>query len=75
MSRRDMAVVILDEMKMFDQQITPAGSVRKQRANLFKRLRIDLAALGRTRRTAAALTIGLGFRRILHIHFVTSSTI
>ena len=50
----EMAVMILDQMQMLDQQIAPARPVGEQRAHLLERRRIDLAALGRARRPAAA---------------------
>ena len=50
----EMAVVVLDQMQMLDQQIAPARAVAEQRAHLVERLRIDLAALGRAPRLAAA---------------------
>ena len=50
----EMAVVILNEMQMLDQQIAPARPVGEQRADFVERLRIDLAALGRARRPASA---------------------
>ena len=54
MRRGEMAVVVLDQMQMLDQQIAPARPVDQQRLHFFKRLRIDLAAFGRPRRPAAA---------------------
>ncbi len=49
-----IAVMILDQMQMLDQQIAPARPVGEQRAHFLKRRGVDLAALGRTRRPAAA---------------------
>ncbi len=54
MRGRKMAVVVLDQMQMLDQQIAAALALAKQRADLFERLRIDLAALRRARRPAPA---------------------
>jgi hypothetical protein len=45
----EMAVVVLDQMQMLDQQIAPARPVAEQRAHLVERRRIDLAALRRLR--------------------------
>ena len=50
----EMAVMVLDQMQMLDQEIAPARPVGEQRAHFIERLRIDLAALGRARRPAAA---------------------
>ncbi len=50
----NIAVLILDEMKMLDQQIAPARPVGEQRPDFDQRLRIDLASLGRARRAASA---------------------
>ena len=57
-----MAVVILDQMQMLDQQIALARPVGEQRAHLIQRGGIDLAALGRTRALAAAAFAGAGGR-------------
>ena len=43
----EMAVAVLDQMQMLDQQIAPARPVAQQRAHFFERLRVDLAALRR----------------------------
>ena len=50
----EMAVVILNEMQMLDQQIAPARLVGQQRLHLGERHRIDLAAFRRTRAAGAA---------------------
>ena len=60
MGRGDVAVLILNEMQMFDQQIAPARPVGEQRSDFDQRLRIDLASLGCARRTAST---GTGARR------------
>ena len=59
-----MAVAVLDQMQMFDQQIAPARPVGEQRAHLVERRRVDLAALGRARRPAAAAGLWLLLDRI-----------
>ena len=48
-----MAVVVLDQMQVLDQQIAPARPVGQQRAHLRERRGVDLAALRRARRPAA----------------------
>ena len=60
----EMAVVVLDQMQMLDQQIAPARPVGEQRAHLVERRRVDLAALGRARRPAAAAGLWLLLARI-----------
>ena len=50
----EMAVMVLDQMQMLDQQVAPARPVGEQRAYLIERRRVDLAALGRARRPAPA---------------------
>ena len=45
MRGRDVAVLVLDEMQMLDQQIAPARLVAEQRADFGGGLGIDLAAL------------------------------
>ena len=57
-----MAVMVLDEMQMLDQQIAPPRPVGQQRQHLFERLRIDLPALRRARRPAPAGSPALGGR-------------
>ena len=54
MGGREMTVAVLDQMQMLDQEIAPAFALAKERAHLFERLRIDLAALRRARRPAPA---------------------
>ena len=49
----EIAVRVLDQMQMLDQEIAPARAVAEQRAHLVERLRVDLAALGRTSRAVA----------------------
>ena len=46
MGRGQVAVAILDDMQMLDQQVAAPRGVGQQAANLAERLRIDLAALG-----------------------------
>ena len=53
-----MAVMVLDQMQMLDQQIAPARPVGEQRLHLVERRGIDLAAFGRARRPAAARSRG-----------------
>ena len=55
----EMAVMVLDQMQMLDQQIAPARPVGEQRAHLVERRRIDLTALGRARRPAPAGTFAV----------------
>ena len=50
----EMAVFVLDEMQMLDQQVAPARPVAEQRAHFVERRRIDLAALRRLARPALA---------------------
>ena len=65
----EMAVAVLDQMQVLDQQIAPARLVAEQRAHLVERRRIDLAALRRLRRggllPARAAVVGLGCARPL----------
>ena len=50
----EMAVAVLDQVQMLDQQVAPARAVAEQRLDLGKRRRIDLPPLRRARRPAAA---------------------
>ena len=52
--RGKMAVAILDQMQMLDQEIAPARPVAEQRAHLIERPRVNLTPLRRAPRTAAA---------------------
>ena len=54
MRGRKIAVVVLDEVQMLDQQIAPAIALVQQRPDLRERRRVDLPALGSTRRAAPA---------------------
>ena len=75
MRGREMAVAVLDQMQMLDQQIAPARARAEQRADLVERRRIDLAALRGAARPAAAVAVGaspvglppfaLGFERVV----------
>jgi hypothetical protein len=47
MRGREMAVMILNQMQMLDQQIAPARPVGEQCAHIRERGWIDLSALGR----------------------------
>jgi hypothetical protein len=49
-----MAVAILDEVQMLDQEIVPPFTLAQQRAHIGQCLRIDLPALGGTRRPPPA---------------------
>ena len=60
----EMAVPILDQVQVLDQEIAPALAIAEQRAHLVERLRVDLAAFGRASRLTAA---SRGWRRFLRI--------
>src|SRR5262245_42390083 len=62
MSSREVSVLILNEMKMLDQQIAPAWPIGQERANFHHRLRINLAALRCTRRATPAAAAGRSSR-------------
>jgi hypothetical protein len=57
-----MAVMVLDEMQMLDQEIAPARPIDEERLDVGSRLRIDLPALRRPRRPASARAPALGGR-------------
>ena len=50
----EAAEMVLQQVEMLDQQVAPPLALAEQRAHLIERLRIDLPALRRTRRTAPA---------------------
>jgi hypothetical protein len=52
-----MAVAILDEMEMLDQQVAPARPVAQERLHLGERAGVDLAALGGAGRAPPALRV------------------
>ena len=72
MRGRKVAVAVLDQMQMLDEEIAPALALAEQRAHFIERPRIDLTALRRARRPAAAgstVAIGRQSRRMLvHAH-------
>src|SRR6266498_3051559 len=49
MRRGQMAVAVLDQMQMLDQEIAPAWTLLQQRAHFLERARIDLAPFGSSR--------------------------
>src|SRR3954451_2200517 len=55
--RREMAVTVLDEVQVFDQQIAPTRPLAQKRPNLSQRGRLHLPSFWRPARTPAA---GLG---------------
>ena len=66
MRRREVAVVILDEVEMLDQQVAAARPVGEQGLDLGQRVRVDLAALrGPARPVAALPALVPGFRLTL----------
>jgi hypothetical protein len=64
----EMAVFVLDEMQMLDQEVAPARPIAKQRAHFRKRLRLDLPAFRRAARPAVWLSARGARRRRLNIH-------
>ena len=60
---RQMAVAVLDQVKMFDQQVAPARALAQQRANVFERGIVQPPAFRPAVATAAVLhRHGLPFR-------------
>ena len=59
MRRGDVAVFVLNQMQMLDQQVAPARAVGQQRLDIGGGLRIDLTALGRARRAPTPPSSGL----------------
>ncbi len=60
MRRRQMAVAVLDQMQMLDQEVAPARPIAQQGAHLVARARIDLAALGGAAGAAATFANCVG---------------
>jgi hypothetical protein len=54
MRGRDVAVAILNQMKVLDQEIAAARPLAEEIANFRERLRVDLPPLGRKPRTPIA---------------------
>jgi hypothetical protein len=52
-----MAVAILDEVEMLDQQVAPARPIAQERLHLVEGAGVDLAALGGAGRTPPALRV------------------
>src|SRR5215472_1545917 len=71
-SGREMAIAVLNEVQVLDQQIAPTLAVAKQRTDLFARLGIDLPTLWRARGAASAgiaATFGRhDLRRVVQCH-------
>src|SRR5262249_29539605 len=63
MRGREMAVAILDEMEVLDQEIASALAVSEQRSDLVERARIDLAAFRRLGRSPPARAVCPRVRR------------
>src|SRR5262245_33578418 len=59
----EMAVSVLNEMQMLDQEIAPARRIAEQRTHLIERSRVDLAALRRLARAAFSPRAVAAFRR------------
>ena len=55
MRGRDLVILVLDQMQIFDQQIALPRPVAEQALNLVRRSRIDLAAFWRRLGALAAL--------------------
>ena len=68
----NVAVPVLDQVQVLDQQIAPPRPVAEQRAHLVERLRIDLAALRRARRSAASASSRFGLH-FIHVCSVPQS--
>ena len=68
-----MAVVVLNEMQMFDQQIAATRAVGQQRLHIGQSRRINLAPLRRTIRLAAAIAapaaLAVCLRRRVNVHY------
>ena len=76
MRSREMAVLILNEMQVLDQQVATARLIGQKSLDLIECLRVDLASLGRARRPpATTCPVGACPRRILNVHCLTSGTI
>src|SRR5437667_12691922 len=67
MGCRNLMVLVLDEMQMLDQEITPPWPVAEQKLNLVCGGRIDLSALGRRLGPLASLARMLKRTNLLHI--------
>src|SRR5204862_3860393 len=66
----DVAVLVLDQMQMLDQQVALTRAVAEQRCDLSGRAGVDLPALGRAASLTAAWfrAIAAETRRILNVH-------
>ena len=60
MRGREMAVAVLDQVQVLDQQVAPALALTQQRAHLVERARVDLAPLRRPARAAPAGAVSAG---------------
>ena len=71
-ARPEMAVAVLDQMQMLDQQVAPARPVAEQGAHLVERRRIDLAAFRRAAGPRPPPLLAAAARRIVHVHRLVS---
>jgi hypothetical protein len=65
MRRREVPIVVLNEMQMLDQEIAAALALAKQRSYLLERLWVDLTALWRAWRSTSSYSAMTVARRVL----------
>jgi hypothetical protein len=66
----DEAVLILDEMKMFNEQVAPTRTVGQQSPHFHECLWVDLSALWSTPRSATPARRRLGRRLFRNAHLI-----
>jgi hypothetical protein len=67
MASRNLMVLVLNEMQMLDQEITPPWPVAEQEFNLVRGNWIDLSALGRRLGAPASLAGMLEGADLVHV--------
>jgi hypothetical protein len=63
-----MAVLILDQMQIFDQQVAPARRIAEQRAHLVDCGQVELASFGSAARPVLLPSRAAMFDRCLRVH-------
>ena len=67
MRRRDLAILVLDQVQMFDQEIAAARTIAEQRFDFMRRRRINLASFRRRLRAPASLAGVIEFADLMDV--------
>src|SRR5690348_4141311 len=67
MGGRDLTILVLDQMQMFDEKIAPPRPIPEQNFDFMRSSRVDLASLGRGFGTLAAAAGMLERANLVHV--------